>query len=161
MPRALRRHHADVEIVARLDQIEMHVEAVREHQRRALFHVGREMLLVHVGLQLVGHQHHDDVGPLGGLGDVHDLDLFLLGLLRRSRALAERDDDVLHARVAEVQHVGMALAAVADHGDLLRFDQVDVGITIVIDAHGRPLGFPGRNRRSGWVERSERASGRP
>jgi hypothetical protein len=28
------------------------------------------------------------------------------------------------------------LAAIADDGDLLALDQVDVGITIVVDAHG-------------------------
>ena len=32
--------------------------------------------------------------------------------------------------------MGMALAAVADDGDLLALDQVDVGVAIVIDAHG-------------------------
>jgi hypothetical protein len=29
----------------------------------------------------------------------------------------------------------MALAAVADHGDLLALDQIDIGIPIVINAH--------------------------
>ena len=41
----------------------------------------------------------------------------------------------LHAGIAQVQRVGVALAAVADHGHLLALDQIDVGITIVIDAH--------------------------
>ena len=139
MARALRRDHADVEVGARLDQVEVDVEAVREHQRRAVLHVRGEMLPVDVGLQLVGRQHHDDVGPLGGLGDVHDLELLLLGLGGRGRALAERDRDVLDAAVAEVERVRMTLAAVADDGDLLGLDQIDVGIPIVIDAHGAPL----------------------
>jgi hypothetical protein len=30
----------------------------------------------------------------------------------------------------------MALRAVADNGDLLGFDDVEIGIPIVIDAHG-------------------------
>ena len=134
--RALRRHHADVEVGARLDQIEMHVEAVREHQRRALLHVGGEVLLVDVALQLVGRQHHDDVGPLGGLGDVHHLEAGALGLLRRGRALAQRDGHVLDAAILEVQRVRVTLAAVADDRDLLGLDEIDVGITIVINAHG-------------------------
>ena len=71
---ALRRDHADVEVGARLDQAEMHVEAVREHERRALLHVGVQVVAVDVGLQLVGRQHHHDVGPLGGLGDFHHLE---------------------------------------------------------------------------------------
>ena len=94
---ALRRHHADVEIVARLDETEMHVEAVREHQRRALLHVGVRGDPVDVGLQFVGRQHHDDVGPLGGVRHLHDFQLFLFALLRRGRPLAQRDRDVLDA----------------------------------------------------------------
>jgi hypothetical protein len=31
--------------------------------------------------------------------------------------------------------MGMALAAIADDGDLLALDQVQVGITIVVNAH--------------------------
>src|SRR5690606_20442385 len=46
---------------------------------------------------------------------------------------------VLHAAVLQVQRVRVTLAAIADDGHLLRLDQVDVGITIVIDAHGLPL----------------------
>ena len=83
-----------------------------------------------------GVQHHDDVGPLGGLGHLHDLELLLLGLGDAGRALAQRDRHVLDAGIAQVQRVRVALAAVADDGHLLALDQVDVGITIVIDAHG-------------------------
>ena len=75
---ALRRDHQHVEIGARLDQVEMHVEAVREHQRRAVLHVGGEVIAIDVGLQFVGREHHHHVGPFGGLGDLHDLEL--LGL---------------------------------------------------------------------------------
>jgi hypothetical protein len=31
--------------------------------------------------------------------------------------------------------MGVALAAIADDGDLLGLDEADVGITIIIDAH--------------------------
>src|SRR6185295_5964468 len=51
-------------------------------------------------------------------------------------ALPERDDHVLDARIPHVLGVRVPLAAVADDGDLLALDQIDVGITIVIDAHG-------------------------
>ena len=98
--------------------------------------MGCKIGLVDVGLQLVRRQHHDDVGPLGGLGHLHDLEACLFGLGGRRRALAEGDDDVLHAGVAQVEGVGMALAAVADDGDLLALDEIDVGIAIVIDTHG-------------------------
>ena len=66
---ALGRHHQHVEIGARLDQVEMDVEAVREEQRRALLHVGVQIVLVDVGLQFVGRHHHHHIGPFGGVGD--------------------------------------------------------------------------------------------
>jgi hypothetical protein len=88
---ALRRDHQHVEIGARLDQVEMHVEAVREHQRRALLHVVVQMLAIDVALQLVGREHHHEVGPFGGLGDFHHLEAGGLGLLGAGRALAQRD----------------------------------------------------------------------
>jgi len=34
--------------------------------------------------------------------------------------------------------MGMALAAIADDNDLLALDQVQVGIAIVVNAHGYP-----------------------
>src|SRR5262249_27699576 len=83
-------------------------------------------------------QHHHDVGPLGGLRDFHDLELLALGLLDALRALAQRDRNVLDARVTEIERVGVALAAIADNGDLLALDQVQVGVAIVINTHGGP-----------------------
>jgi hypothetical protein len=57
--------------------------------------------------------------------------------------------------------MGMALAAVADDDDLLALDQVDVGVAIIINAHGmfrsfwcRTYGGRNGNRRgksSGWL----------
>jgi hypothetical protein len=73
---ALGRDHHHVEVDTRLDQVEMDVEAVREHQRRALLHMVGEVLAIDVGLQLVGREHHHHVRPFGGGGDVHDLELF-------------------------------------------------------------------------------------
>ena len=76
--RPLRRDHHHVEIGARLDQVEMNVEAVREHQRRAVLHIGVQLVVIDVGLQFVGREHHHHVGPFGGLGDFHDLELLAL-----------------------------------------------------------------------------------
>ena len=133
---ALGRDHHHVEVGARLDQVEVDVEAVREHQRRALLHVGGEVVAIDVGLQLVGREHHHHVGPFGGLGDLHDLELLALGLLDALRALAQRHRDVLDAGVAQIERMGMALAAIADDGDLLALDQVQVGVAIVVNTHG-------------------------
>ena len=42
----------------------------------------------------------------------------------------------LTPRVAQVQRMGVALAAVADDGDLLALDQVQVGVAVVVNTHG-------------------------
>jgi hypothetical protein len=55
----------------------------------------------------------------------HHLEAGALGLLDRWPSPSQRDGDVLDAAVAQVQRVGMALAAVADDGDLLALDQVE------------------------------------
>src|SRR6185437_2159727 len=62
-------------------------------------------------------------------------------LLRRGRALAQRDRDLRHAGIAQVERVGVTLAAVADNGDLLALDQVQVGVAIVINTHDAPLRY--------------------
>ena len=139
MAGALRRDHQHVEVGARLDQVEVDVEAVGEHQRRALLHVLGEVVVIDVALQFVGREHHHHVGPFGGFRHFHDLELLAFGLFDAGRALAQRDRDLLHARIAQVERVGMALAAVADNGDLLALDQVQVGVAIVVNTHDDPL----------------------
>ena len=86
-------------------------------------------------LQLVRRQHHDDVGPLGAVGRAHHREARALGLLDRGRAGLERNAHVLHARIAQIHRMGMALAAVTHDQDLLALDQVHIGIAIVIDTH--------------------------
>src|SRR6185437_11390551 len=54
----------------------------------------------------------------------------------RGRALAQRDRHLLDAGVAQIERMGMALAAIADDGDLLALDQVQVGVAVVVNAHG-------------------------
>ena len=108
-----------------------------KEKRGARLHVGGQLVAVDVALQFVGRQHHDDIGPFGGIRHGHDLQALALGLLGGGRAGAQRDDDVLDAGIAHVQHMGMALGAVADDGDLLALDEVEVGIPVVINAHDR------------------------
>ena len=102
---------------------------------RALLHVGLQVPLPDAGLELVGRQQHHHVGPFGGLGDVHDLQPSLLGLGHRLGAGAQGNGHIGDARIAQVQRVRVALAAIADDGDLLTLDQIEIGIPIVIDAH--------------------------
>ena len=129
------RDHQHVEIGARLDQVEMDVEAVGEHQRRAFLHVGRKFAAIDVGLQLVGRQHHHDVGPFGRAGDVHHLDSLRLRLLDGGRVRPQRNGYVLDAAVAHVEQMRMTLAAVADDGHLLALDQIEIGVPVVVNAH--------------------------
>src|SRR6185503_20563333 len=63
-------------------------------------------------------------------------ELFGLGLLYARGILAQRDANVLHAAVAQIQRMRVALAAIADDGDLLALDQVKVGVAVVVNAHG-------------------------
>ncbi len=76
------RHHDDVDIITRLDQGEMHVQAVGEGDRRTRLHVFVDVGVVSFGLQLIRHSHHDDVGPGGGFGDAHYLQAFAFGFWR-------------------------------------------------------------------------------
>ena len=46
MARSLRRDHHHVEIAARLDQVEMDVEPVGEHQRRAFLHIAVQLAVI-------------------------------------------------------------------------------------------------------------------
>ena len=132
----LGRDHEDVEVGARLDQVEVDGQAVGESQSRALLEVVLEIILVEIALQLVGCQHHDHVGPFGRLGRGHYREAGAFGLGRAARARAQGHRNVLDAAVAQVVGVGVALAAVADDDDLLGLDQIEIGVTIVKHAHG-------------------------
>src|SRR5690606_9083321 len=60
-------------------------------------------------------------------------------------------DQVLCPRIAQVQRMGVALAAIAEDGDLLVLDQVHVAIAVVVNAHRGLLGcwgFLARCRRA-------------
>ena len=135
MARALRRNHQHVEILAGLNKVKVHVETMREEQRRALLHIGLQFVAVNIGLQFVRRQHHDDIGPFRGFHNRHHLQALALGLLDRWGTGAQRHHNVLAARVAQIQRMGMALRAVADNGDILALDEIDVGVTIIINTH--------------------------
>ncbi len=101
-----------------------------EEEGVARLQVRLDGLLVHVALDRVRHQDHDDVGLGGGLGRGDDAQAGLLRLGTGLRALQEADTDV-HARVAQRQRVGVALAAVADDRDLAALDDGQVGVVFV------------------------------
>ncbi|EKD61954.1 MAG: hypothetical protein ACD_54C00008G0001 [uncultured bacterium] len=139
-------HHDDVDALFRLDQAEMDVQAVGKGNRSTLTDVVVDVFLVGFSLQLVGHGEHDQIGPSRGFGDAHDLQAFGFGFLGGRRAFAQRDHKVFRARIAQVQRMGVALAAVAENGDLFVLDDVHIAVTIVINAHlGAPSLVDGRS----------------
>ncbi len=136
MARGLRGDEDHVDALGGVDVAEADVEAVREREGLALGQLVLDRVVVDAALVLVGREDHDDVGPLGRVGDGLDLEAVLLRLGGRLRALLEGDDD-LDARVAEVLGVGVALRAVADDRDLLALDERQVGVGVVEDlGHG-------------------------
>src|SRR6266511_1844965 len=114
---ALGRDHRHVHALRRLHVPEVDVEAVGEEQCVAWPQVRRDVTRVEVPLHRVGHQHHDQVGPLGRLGGGQDLEARRLGLGAALGPLGEADPH-LAARVLEAQRVGVPLGAVAEYGDL-------------------------------------------
>ena len=118
-----------------------------ESQGLALGHIGGDLLVVDVGAQLVGHQHHDHVAGLGGLLDLHDLEVGMAGcklggLVPVAGAFAQADHDV-DAALGQVLGMGVALAAEADDGNGLavQHTEVAVGIVVLLDRHNTLLLF--------------------
>ena len=106
--RTFRRNHDHVQIRARFDELEMHVEAMRKSQRRAFFHVPFEVIAVQRRRQFVRHQNHDHVGIFHRVGHLGHGKLRVFGLAPRAGAGAQTHRDV-HARIAQVVCVRVAL----------------------------------------------------
>ncbi len=129
---ALRGDHDHVDVGRRDDLVEVDVEAVRPRERLARGHRLVDLRVVDVRGQLVGDEHHHDVGLLRRLARGHDSQAVGLDLLPSRRVRAQADPDVA-ARVVEVQRVRVTLTAVADDRDLARAQQIEVAILLVED----------------------------
>ena len=132
--RALRRDEDDVEVLAGLDLLEVDVEAVSEQQRGARGEIFLD-LGVHRRLGQVRCQDGDERCTLDGVGGSGDPEAVLLRLLPTVAALAHADDDV-EAAFFQVQRVGAALAAIADHGDCGALEGFAVDIFLRVNTHG-------------------------
>ena len=107
--RPLRRDQHHVKVLARLDLLEVDVEAVREQQRRAFLEV-RLDVLVYGFLRQVRHQHGDDLRA-GDCGDgFHDFQAIFPGLVPALTPTHANDN--VEAAILQVQCMRATLAAV-------------------------------------------------
>ena len=131
MPGALGGDHGHVHTGGRDDLLKMNIESVGEHEHVPGGQVGGNVLLIDVGLNLVVNQDHDDIAPLGGLSHSLNLKTGLLGAGPVFGALPQTDAHVA-AGVLQVHRVGVALGAVADNGDLLAVQIIDVAVLFIV-----------------------------
>ena len=94
MTGGLRGHHADVDFLRRDDRAVANIEAMGEHQRLPLAHVRSDVFVVDGCLGGIGGQNHDDVGPLGGIGDGEYFQAGGLGLLDGPAGCRQADADI-------------------------------------------------------------------
>ena len=107
------RDHGNVHVRRRLNLPEVNIEAVGEHQSLTLGHVRRDFARVQIALDMIRDQDHHHIGGLRGVGGGKNLEP---GRFRLGRALASfvQSNHYVHAAIAQIERVGVALAAVAD-----------------------------------------------
>src|SRR5690606_32952045 len=123
--RSLRCNKNDVDALGCLDVAEANVEAVREGKRLARGQLVLDRVCVNGALVLVWGEDHDEIRPLGCVGDILHRKASLFSLADRLRAFLPRDD-ALDTRIAKVHCVRVPLRAVADDGHLLALDDREV-----------------------------------
>src|ERR671910_888609 len=156
---ALRRDHEDVVAAGRLDPAVVDVEAVREHERRALAQVRRHVLLVDARLHLVREKEGDELRILYRFGNRADGEPRRLGRVARRTPRPEPDHHV-DTGVVQVERVRVALAAEAENRDLA-CEQVDVAARVDL-RHFRSSLRCGRGAcscRSAWPKHEPTRSG--
>ena len=138
MPRALRGDEHHVVAGRGLDLPEVEVEAVAGHQHGALLEIRLDRRFVDVGGELVGEEDVDQIGLLDRILDAHRLEAVLLGelIVRPARPLG---DDDLEPAVTEVLGLRVPLAAVADDGDGLAIEGLEISVGVVIDRGGQGI----------------------
>ena len=140
MAGALGSDHEDIDTRGRLDLPEVDAEAVSEDQRIARLQIGRDALAVDVALDFVIDQNHDDVGFFGRI--FHRLDN-QTGFFRLAPGLGAgaQPDPNIQPAILQVERVGMALRAVADHGELFAFEQAQIGVVVIVNLRWHGLVF--------------------
>ena len=134
MARGFWGDHDDIDPGGRDDLAVMDVEAVGEGQHLAGSEGGRDRFGIDHRLGLVGQQHHDQIGGGAGFAHGQHLQPLLFGRGLRAAAGVQADDNP-DAAVAQVEGVGMALAAVTEHSHGLALQQAGIGILFIIKFH--------------------------
>ena len=75
----------------------MHVQPVREGNRRTVADVGFDVVAIDVGLKFIGRRHHHQVGPSGGFSNRQHLETISFGLLGRCRTCPQGNRHVFRA----------------------------------------------------------------
>ncbi len=130
--RPFRGNHKHINVLRRLDQLVMDVEAMGKCQRFPFGQVGGNLRFVDVSLLLIRNQHHNDVGFPGCFGDGYHLKALGLRFRLAFASLIQAYNNVYPA-VTQVQGVRMPLAAIANNGNGFPFQQVDVTIFAVVN----------------------------
>ena len=112
--------HHDVHAGLRYYLFIVDAEAVGDHQGAAGLQVGFNLLAVDATLDVVGNDHHQNVCFFGNIGNVGHSQSGGFGNGPTWALRIKANDHVLSV-VLQVEGVGMALAAVADHADCLAF----------------------------------------
>ena len=116
--RCLRSDHRDIDELRRCDEAKVNVKAMCEHEHVALVEVRLDVLLVHIRLQLIVDQNHDDICPLCSLGIGLHRETLLLCLLSRLGALVKTHANI-NAGILQVQRMCMTLTTVTDNRNLM------------------------------------------
>jgi hypothetical protein len=105
------------------DGLEVDIEAVREHQQLARRQVRLNIRGINLGLNLVGREDHDHIGPLRRFRRRNHFEACLFCLGNGLGFRGGQTDFDLHAGVLEVEGMSVPLRAVADNGDLFGLNQ--------------------------------------
>jgi hypothetical protein len=114
--RTLRRNQHHVDVLARLNLAEVHVEAMREQQRRAGFDVWLDSVLVDTRLGHVRREHGDQVRATHGVARFGHGKAVDIGTAP-GRPAGTQSDHHVEAGILQVERMCAALATVAKHGD--------------------------------------------
>jgi hypothetical protein len=109
---------------------------VREDEGLAGAQPRRDLGAIDLALDLVGDEEREGIAGGTCLADGAHREAVSLGLL--CAGVADRADEHLHSAVAQVQRLRPSLIAVADDGDRLAIQVVELGVGVVEHQHGAP-----------------------